>query len=56
MDVLFPDAIGAKKFGDLPSKAGAFVEEVERTIGIPVTLIGTGPSSEDLIDRTLGGC
>ena len=52
MDVVFPDAIGAKKFGDLPNKARAFVEEVERTIGIPVTLIGTGPSNEDLIDRT----
>lgn len=52
MDVLFPDAIGAKKFGDLPSRARAFVEEVERAIGIPVTLIGTGPSNEDLIDTT----
>jgi adenylosuccinate synthase len=52
MDVVFPDAIGAKKFGDLRNKARAFVEEVERTIGIPVTLIGTGPSNEDLIDRT----
>lgn len=52
MDVVFPDAIGAKKFGDLPNKARAFVEEVERTIGIPVMLIGTGPSNEDLIDRT----
>jgi adenylosuccinate synthase len=52
MDVVFPDAIGAKEFGDLPGRARAFVEEVERTIGIPVTLIGTGPSNEDLIDRT----
>jgi len=52
MDIVFPDTIGAKKFRDLPSKARDFVEEVEKTIGIPVTLIGTGPSSEDLIDRT----
>lgn len=52
IDVVFPDAAGVKKFEDLPSKAGQFVDEVEKTIGIPVTLIGTGPSSEDLIDRT----
>ena len=52
MDVVFPDTIGAKKFQDLPSKTRDFVEEVEKTIGIPVTLIGTGPSNEDLIDRT----
>ena len=52
MDVVFPDAVGAKEFGDLPSKARGFVEDVERTTGIPVTLIGTGPANEDLIDRT----
>lgn len=54
MDVVFPDAVGAKKFGDLSSKAREFVDEVEKAIGIRVTLIGTGPSSEDLIDRTPG--
>ncbi len=52
IDVLFPDATGVKRFEDLPSKAREFVKEVEKTAGIPVTLIGTGPSSEDLIDRT----
>jgi adenylosuccinate synthase len=55
MDVVFPDAIGIKRFADLPNKARAFVEEVEKAIGIPVTLIGTGPSNEDLIDRTPRG-
>lgn len=51
MDVVFPDAAGLKEFEDLPSKAKEFVEKVERATGVPVTLIGTGASNEDLIDR-----
>ena len=51
MDVVFPDAVGAKTFEDLPRAAIDFVKRVEDAIGIPVTLIGTGPSNEDLIDR-----
>jgi len=51
MDVVFPQAIGLKRFEDLPRTAKEFVSEVEKSISIPVTLIGTGPSSEDLIDR-----
>jgi adenylosuccinate synthase len=51
LDVIFPDTIGLKKYEELPPKARDFVSGVEKVIGIPVTLIGTGPSSEDLIDR-----
>ena len=51
MDVVFPEVAGLKRFEKLPPKASAFVSEVEKAIGIPVTLIGTGPSEEDLIDR-----
>ncbi len=51
IDVEFPDAVGRKKFEDLPPEAKDFVCNVEKAIGIPVTLIGTGPSSEDIIDR-----
>lgn len=51
IDVAFPDAIGVKRYEDLPTEAREFVNKVEKTIGVPVTLIGTGPSSEDLIDR-----
>lgn len=54
VDVLFPQAAGIKKFEDLPSEAKAFVDEVEKRTGIPATLIGTGPSNEDLIDRKPG--
>jgi adenylosuccinate synthase len=51
LDVLFPDTIKLTKYELLPSKARNFISEVEKAIGIPVTLIGTGPSTEDLIDR-----
>jgi len=51
IDVVFPEAIGLKRFEDLPRTAKEFVGEVEKSIAIPITLIGTGPSSEDLIDR-----
>jgi len=51
IDVVFPQAAGIKKFEDLPSEAKAFVNEVEKRAGVPATLIGTGPSNEDLIDR-----
>ena len=51
IDVVFPQAAGIKKFEDLPSEAKAFVNEVEKRSGVPATLIGTGPSNENLIDR-----
>ena len=51
LDVVFPETTGLRKYEQLSPKAKDFVEEVEKATGIPVTLIGTGPSSEDLIDR-----
>lgn len=51
IDVVFPEAMGLRRFEDLPVGAREFVDKVEKAIGIPATLIGTGPSSEDLIDR-----
>jgi adenylosuccinate synthase len=51
LDVVFPDAAGLRKLEQLPPEAREFVNNVEKAIGVPVTLIGTGPSSEDIIDR-----
>jgi adenylosuccinate synthase len=53
IDVVFPQAAGARRYEDLPADAKAFLNEVEKKTGVPVTLIGTGPSNENLIDRTL---
>lgn len=50
LDHVTPDALGARG-GPLPAEAAAFVRHVEKGLGRPVDLIGTGPASDDLIDR-----
>jgi adenylosuccinate synthase len=51
LDILYPDCKGADKFSDLNSEAVAFIEKIEEEIGLPVTLIGTGPGVREIIDR-----
>jgi adenylosuccinate synthase len=51
MDILFPECKGAKDYRELPQKARAFVEKVEKEIMIPVKLIGTGPDALEVVDR-----
>jgi adenylosuccinate synthase len=51
LDCMFPDCGGAQKFEELSEDARKFVMEVERQIGVPVILIGTGPDALDIIDR-----
>ncbi len=41
---------GARAFNELPERAQRFVEEVERRLKVPVTLISTGPDLDDTID------
>ena len=54
LDVLFPSAKGAKRLEQLDKEAKEFVLKIERETGVPVTLIGTGPGEEDIIDRRSG--
>jgi len=51
LDLVFPECRGKTDFGSLPSKAVGFVRKVEIETGIPVCLIGTGPSVEEVVDR-----
>ncbi|MEM3457855.1 MAG: adenylosuccinate synthetase [Candidatus Bathyarchaeia archaeon] len=51
LDVLFPACKGAKTYDDLPKDAKQFIKEIEKSTGIPVVLIGTGPEALDIIDR-----
>jgi adenylosuccinate synthase len=51
MDILYPYTEGMQDYDELRDEARSFVEEVEEKIGLPVTLIGTGPSVEEVIDR-----
>jgi adenylosuccinate synthase len=50
-DVLYPETAGSSSYGDVPPKARKFIETIEERVGLPVTLIGTGPSVEEIIDR-----
>ena len=34
-----------------PEEAKQFINEIEKQVGIPVVLIGTGPEALDIIDR-----
>ena len=40
-----------QSYGQLTSSAQTFVDEVEKTTGVPVSFIGTGPTNEEIIDR-----
>jgi len=37
--------------GDLPEAAHAYVERVERSLGVPVELVGTGAAREQVLSR-----
>ena len=51
LDVLFPDCKGAKEYVELGADAKKFVKTIEDEVKIPVSLIGTGPGMDELIDR-----
>ena len=51
LDVLFPTCAGKNSFSDLSDDAKSFLENIEKKLDTPVTLIGTGPSVNDVIDR-----
>lgn len=45
------DLGGARRFVDLPLSARHYVEFVEEQVGVPVTMISTGPEREQLLRR-----
>jgi len=51
IDVFFPECKGVKSYEELPQKAKQFIEKIEREIKVPITLIGTGPSTLEIVDR-----
>ena len=42
---------GAKTFYDLPKEARAYIEFIEKFVGVKVQYIGTGPARESMIKR-----
>jgi adenylosuccinate synthase len=51
IDVRFPGNQGVKEYSKLTKEAKAFIEDAQEKIGVPITLIGTGPDALDIIDR-----
>ncbi len=51
LDGVYPECRGVKRMEDLGPEALRFVESVEEYTRVPVTLIGTGPSAEEIIER-----
>ncbi len=51
LDVLFADCAGKTLFDELSVDAKAFIKNIEEKLGLPVTIIGTGPEVNDVVDR-----
>jgi adenylosuccinate synthase len=51
VDVRYPGNEGKTKYGELTAEARMFLDQIEAKLGIPVTLIGTGPDAKHIIDR-----
>ena len=42
---------GIRKYEDLPPACRAYVEEIERQIGVPITMVSNGPGRDEIIMR-----
>jgi len=51
VDTVFREARGVRVFEKLPPEARKFIEEVEAELGVPITLISTGPDVYEIVDR-----
>lgn len=51
LDIVYPDCAHKTSFEQLTEPAKSFIKKIEDDVGVPVTIIGTGPESKDVIDR-----
>ncbi len=51
IDILFPECRGARSYEELSKEAKSFIKNVEKETRTPVTLIGTGPDTLEIVDR-----
>jgi adenylosuccinate synthase len=51
IDVLFTNCAGKTSYDELSDEAKSFIKNIENKLNTPVTLIGTGPSINDIVDR-----
>jgi adenylosuccinate synthase len=50
LDIVFPSDAGKREFNNLSHEAKRFVNNIEKEIGLKVTVIGTGQELDDIID------
>jgi len=50
LDVRFPNCAGVTSYNDLDDDAKSFIKNIQDKLGVTVTLIGTGPRVNDIID------
>jgi adenylosuccinate synthase len=50
LDVRFPECAGIKSFNELSDEAKSFIKNIEDKLQVSITLIGTGPLVDDIID------
>ena len=51
LDVLYPECAGMTSYAELSDEAKSFIKNIEDELHVPVTIIGTGPAINDVIDR-----
>jgi len=51
LDVLFPECAGKTSYEEISDEAKLFIKNIEDKLNTPVTIIGTGPAINDVIDR-----
>lgn len=51
LDVLFPSCAHKTSYASLDNEAKSFIKNIEDKLGVPVTLIGTGPAITDIVDK-----
>lgn len=51
LDSVYPHCKGAKTYEQLSTEAKQFINDIEKQLGIPIVLIGTGPDVLHIIDR-----
>ncbi|HSB56983.1 MAG TPA: adenylosuccinate synthetase [Nitrosopumilaceae archaeon] len=51
LDIVYPECAHMNSFGDLSSPAKHFIKTIEDQLKVPVTILGTGPDVNDIIDR-----
>lgn len=51
LDILFSECAGKTSYDELSDEAKSFIKNIEDKLGTPVTIIGTGPAINDVVDR-----